>query len=407
MLAERVVVLGGGFAGLETAFQLARMVKPSRLHLTVVSDRDHFLYWPGLVGLPFGAAEAPLHVPLSQALDLHGVKRRLALVNSIDTDRRVVHTNRLAPVHYDHLVIATGAQPDLSGVPGLAEHAVTTSSPGQLHQLGERFQWVAHNAGHGRPQQVLFVVPPNTAWPGPAYEIALMLDTWLRRREVRHQVGITFATAERTFGEHLGDALHRTLADEFATRGITARTGLAATEIAEAHTGFDDGTKMVHDLVVAVPPVVAAAGHDGLPADARGFLTCRPADRSVVGRDGVYAPGDVGDFPVKQAFLAVTQAKAVATAIAGRILGRTVEAGYEPTALCVLDTVDKGILAEAALTAAGLVRADHDHVLAGPAWRAVKHGLGRYVPMRYRHGRPALPRTGDALFTVARRLMDR
>jgi sulfide:quinone oxidoreductase len=407
MLAERVVVLGGGFAGLETAFQLAAMVKPTRLHLTVVSDRDHFLYRPGLVALPFGAAEAPLHVPLSQALDLHGIRRRLACVENIDTERRVVHTNRLAPVHYDHLVIATGVRAHPRRVPGLDEHAVAISSPGQLHQLGERFQWVAHNAGHGRPQQVLFVVPPNTAWPGPAYEIALMLDTWLRRREVRHQVGITFATAERTFGEHLGDGLHRILSDEFAVRGITARPGLAVTEIAEVHTCFDDGTKLQHDLVVAAPPVAASMWHDGMPADARGFLTCRPADRSVVGRDGVYAPGDAGDFPVKQAYLAVTQARAVATAIAARILGRPVETQYEPTALCVLDTVDKGILVEAPLTAEGLVRVDHDHVLTGPAWRAVKYGLGRYVPMRHRHGRPALPRTGDRLLTAARRLLAR
>jgi len=407
MLAERVVVLGGGFAGLETALQLRTMVKPSNLHLTVVSDRDHFLYRPGLVGLPFGAAEAPLHVPLAAALGRWGVTWRLACVENIDTERRVVHTNRTQPIHYDHLVIATGAQAHPHRVPGLAEHAVQISSPGQLHQLGERFQWVAHNAGHGRPQQVLFVVPPNTTWPGPAYEIALMLDTWLRRREVRHQVRITFATAERAFGEQLGTGLHRVLADEFDTRGITGLTGLTVEEIAEVHTCFDDGSKFQHDLVVAVPPHTAAMWHDGLPADDRGFLTCRPDDRSVIGPDCVYAPGDAGDFPVKQAFLAVTQGRAVATAIAARLNGRPVDTGFEPTAFSVLDTVDKGILVDAPLTAAGLVRVDHDHVLTGAPWRAAKYALARYVPARYRHGRPALPRTGHGLLTAARHFLER
>ncbi|EWM10166.1 NAD(P)/FAD-dependent oxidoreductase [Kutzneria sp. 744] len=406
MLADRVVVLGGGFAALETAFQLTAMVDPNRLHLTVVSDRDHFLYRPGLVGLPFGAAEAPLHVPLSMALDRWNITRRLACVENVDTERRIVHTNRVMPIHYDHLVIATGAQAHPHGVPGLAEHAAQISSPGQLHRLGERFQWVAHNAGHGRPQHVLFVVPPGTVWPGPAYEIALMFDTWLRRRTVRHQVRITFATAERAFGEQLGAGLHRILADEFATRGITGETDLPVTEIAEVHTCFDDGSKLHHDLVVALPPHAAALWHDGLPADDRGFLTCRP-DRSLVGRDDVFAPGDAGDFPVKQSFLAVTQARAVAAAVAARITGRPVDTGFEPTALCVLDTVDKGILVEAPLTAEGLVRVDHDRVLSGPAWRAAKYALARYVPMRYRHGKPALPRAGHGLLTAARHFLER
>jgi len=407
MLAERVVILGGGFAGLETAFQLTAMVKPTSLHLTVVSDRDHFLYRPGLIGLPFGAAEAPLHVPLAAALGRWGMTWRLACVENINTDRRVVHTNRTQPIHYDHLVIATGAQAHPHRVPGLAEHAEQICSPGQLHQLGERFQWVAHNAGHGRPQQVLFVVPPRTTWPGPAYEIALMLDTWLRRRDVRHQVRITFATAERAFGEQLGPGLHRVLADEFAARGIVGSTELTATEIAEQHTCFDDGSKVQHDLVVALPPCAAGLWHDGLPADERGFLTCRPTDRSVIGLDGVYAPGDAGDFPLKQAFLAVTQGRAAAAAIAAHIRGVPRDDEFEPTAMCALDTVDKGILVAAPLTPAGLVRVDHDRVLTGPAWRTVKYALARYVPQRYRHGRAALPRTGQRLLTAGRRFLAR
>jgi sulfide:quinone oxidoreductase len=407
MLAERVVVLGGGFAGLETAFQLSAMVPPSRLHLTVVSDRDHFLYRPGLVGLPFGAAEAPLHVPLARSLGRWGVTWRLACVEDVDTERRVVHTNRAQPIHYDHLVIATGAHAQPHRVPGLAEHATQISTPGQLHQLGEQFQWVAHNAGHGRQQRVLFVVPPDSPWPGPAYEIALMLDTWLRRREVRHQVRITFATAERAFGEQLGAGLHRVLAAEFATRGITGHTGLSVTEVAEVHTCFDDGSKLHHDLVVALPPHAAAMRYEGLPSDERGFLTCQPADRSVAGQADVYAPGDAGDFPVKQAFLAVTEARAVATALAARIKGRPVDSEFQPTAFCVLDTVDKGILVDAPLTAEGQVRVDRDRVLSGLAWRGAKHALASYVPMRYRHGRPALPRTGHRLLTAVRRYVER
>jgi sulfide:quinone oxidoreductase len=263
-----------------------------------------------------------------------------------------------------------------------------------MHRLGESLQWIAHNASHGRPQRVLFVVPPNTTWPGPAYEVALMLDMWLRGREVRHQVEITFATAERSFGEGMGPMLHRVLADQFVVRDIAASTDRVVTEICEQHTCFADGTKVGHDAVIAVPPQGPALRIDGLPADDRGFLRCRPETGSVIGHDEIFAPGDAGDFPVKQAVLALTQAATVASTIAGGIRGAVTESIIEPTALCTLDTLDRAIVAMAPLTATGGIRVDQDRVAAGVPWRTAKHALGLYVTRRYRAGRPVLTGVG-------------
>ena len=55
-----------------------------------------------------------------------------------------------------------------------------------------------------------------------------------------------------------------------------------------------------------------------LPSDDRGFLATEPATRQVVDHPDIYAPGDAGDFPVKQAFLAFLQADTVAEHIARR-----------------------------------------------------------------------------------------
>ncbi|GAB3887522.1 hypothetical protein ACFQ1S_12765 [Kibdelosporangium lantanae] len=64
MLAPRTVILGSGFAGLETAFLLRTHLGRDDADVTVVSDRDDFLFKPNTIYLPFGAAEKPLHVPL-------------------------------------------------------------------------------------------------------------------------------------------------------------------------------------------------------------------------------------------------------------------------------------------------------------------------------------------------------
>ena len=48
-----ILVLGGGFGGLETAFYL-RMKLEDRANITLVSDRDYFLFKPNTIYIPFG-----------------------------------------------------------------------------------------------------------------------------------------------------------------------------------------------------------------------------------------------------------------------------------------------------------------------------------------------------------------
>jgi len=59
----RVLVLGGGFAGLETSF-LLRMRAGRRVDITLVSDREAFLFKPNTIYVPFGADPESFLVPL-------------------------------------------------------------------------------------------------------------------------------------------------------------------------------------------------------------------------------------------------------------------------------------------------------------------------------------------------------
>ena len=144
-LAPRVVVLGGGFAGVSAAQELSRAgggVLP--IHVTLLSDRNFFLFTPMLAEAATGAVE-PSHVcyPIRPLCRAHGIEFAEMRVESIDLERRRVvgrhHRSAvLQQVQYDVLVLALGATPNLAIAPGAAEHAVPFKAVGDAIRVRNR-----------------------------------------------------------------------------------------------------------------------------------------------------------------------------------------------------------------------------------------------------------------------------
>jgi len=394
----RVLVLGGGFAGLETAFALRRQVG-ERVGLTVVADQDSFLFKPNTIYIPFGGTEDSLRIPLPGPLARRRITLHEGQVAEVDPDARAVGLTDGTRLRYDFLVIATGAAMRPHEVPGLAEHAQTIWTPQQMRTLGGRLRELAAAVRTGQHRRVLFLVPPNNKCAGPLYEIVLMLDTWLRRSAARDGVDLTWTTYESGYIQAFGPRLHEVVAAEFARRGIEGHTDAVALKVTEQEVAYADGTTRPFDLLVSFPPYVAAVDYPALARDDRGFLTTEPATRRLVGHPEIYAPGDAGDFPVKQAFLAFLQADATAdhlAAIVGRPASRPPKP-FVPTSMCVMETLDHATFAQVPLELSGdpahPVRVaagagDAYRVGTSPLWRLGKKALGVYLPLRFRAGRP-------------------
>ena len=73
----------------------------------------------------------------------------------------------------------------------------------------------------------------------------------------------------------------------------------------------------------------------------------------MAGPDDVYAPGDAGDFPVKQAFLAFLQADAVADHIAATSTGAPFAQPFDPVSMCVMEMFDTATFAQVPLEMTG------------------------------------------------------
>jgi sulfide:quinone oxidoreductase len=112
----------------------------------------------------------------------------------------------------------------------------------------------------------------------------------------------------------------------------------------------------------------------------------------VTGLSAVFAAGDATDFPIKQAFLALLQADAIAEGIAADIQGRLPRFVFEPVSKFVMEEFDTGLYAQAPFIDDGELRVavDSPDYKAGtsPLWRIGKRMLGTAVPWRFSQGEP-------------------
>lgn len=391
----RVLVLGGGFGGLEAAFNLRRIAGDSA-QITLVSDRDHFYFKPNSIYVPFGLDPDKLRVPLARPTAKRGIELVGARAHGVDPQARTVETER-GELGYDFLVVATGAGMKPEEVPGLADRGERTWSANDMLSLRRRFAALLEPAAAADRQRVLFLVPPNNKCSGPLYEIALMLDSWLRKHGARDRAEIVWTTYEPTFIHAFGPRLHDVVVEEFERRGITGLASHAAAEVTDSEVRYSNGDAVGYDLLVSFPPYVGGTSIEGLPVDERGFVPTDLATRRVKGHPEVYAVGDAADFPVKQAFLAFLQADAVAEQIGAQLAGRQPAEGFDPVSMCVMEQYDKATFAKVPLRLTGdpgdpiEVRPgaeDEYQVGSSRIWRVGKKMLGVTVPWRFRHGRP-------------------
>ena len=139
----RIVILGGGFAGMYTALQLEKtLARKGDLEVTLVNRDNFFLFTPMLQEVAASDLDITNIVnPIRQML--RHVNFVAAEVKSIDLENHRVNVahgleNHHHTLDYDQLVISLGAITNFFNLPGLQDHALTMKSLGDAINLRNR-----------------------------------------------------------------------------------------------------------------------------------------------------------------------------------------------------------------------------------------------------------------------------
>jgi sulfide:quinone oxidoreductase len=301
-MSQRVVIVGGGVAGLE-ALMAVRDLAGDRADVTLVDPRPDFVYKPLLVEEPFdlGPAErhelAPLAAELGAEFVMRGAKRVRASEHKLELDDG-------SEIDYAFLMVCVGGRfhPALKA-------ARTFPSGGEPLRFDELLR-----AGDGE-RRIAFVVPSGVTWALPIYEIALMTER--RARELGRPVRLTIVTPEEAPLAIFGPTASGAVAEVLSARGIEVDTGSHAHEEGGRLILTPGNREVEADEVIALPAMSGPA-IEGLPSDEAGFI---PIDQHarVEGVEDVYAAGDGTNFPVKQGGLGTQQADAAAVHLAHRL----------------------------------------------------------------------------------------
>ena len=305
---KRVVIVGGGFAGVKCARELSR----SRdVHVTLIDKNNYQQFQP----LLYQVATSSL-APSNIAFNLRNMFRhrsnvdvKMAEIVSVDLDSRVAVTAKGHRFQGDFIVLATGLQANFFGTPGAEIHSYPLYSLRDAEILRSRIIAVLEAADLDvslvAKGALNFVIvgagPTGTEMAGAIGDAARAIQHGGRFKNLagsRAQIFLVdrgssvlnaFSEKSRSYG-----------ADALAKRGVQLLLQRTVEEVGPSHVRLSDGT------IIKTRTVIWAGGLKAAPLSwdsdihlgKSGRLDVGP-DLTVAGFDRVYALGDFANIVAK------------------------------------------------------------------------------------------------------------
>lgn len=340
---KRVLVLGGGIAGIEASIFL----KKEGFDVTLVSNRDYLYIYPISIWIPTRKIKPEdVKIPLKELSEIHKFELIIDEVTKIEAKSKKVYLSS-SELIYDYLIVAMGAgktkpkgDENFLSICSAPEEAIGLRT--QMDNLLRAKKGKIAIGFGGNPKD------PTAVRGGPAFEVMFNIHHLLKEKGIRQNFELTFFAPMPKPGAKMGEKALKMMDVFFKKLDIKKQFGKKIKEFTPNSVTFEDDSKLEADFIMFIS---ANAGHpimknSDLPLTEAGFVKI-DENCQVEGFSDVFAIGDVAyiegpEWRAKQGHIAEVMARNVAYNIKSIETNRSSKKGYlnHLNILCIMDSGD-------------------------------------------------------------------
>lgn len=309
-ITTRVVIVGGGYAGVNAAQTLERALGGDpHVGIWLVSGTNYLLHTPMLSEVSASAVDAQHISPVLRSF-FRRVQVVRGRVEQVDLEKRVVHwahdtQSPQQTLPFDHLALTTGSVPDFFGNAGIEAEAFTFKSLADAmalrNQVIDVFERADFEQDVEKRRSLLTFVVVGGGFAG--VELVGALNDFARGMLPYYpnippeELKLILIHAHETILQELSESLGRYAQKKLEQRGVTFILG-------ERVTGAEPGRVFLGERILPTETLVWTAGNRpsplletlGLPLTRRGQIETTPK-LAVPGATGLWAAGDCARIP--------------------------------------------------------------------------------------------------------------
>jgi sulfide:quinone oxidoreductase len=336
---KRLVILGAGTAGTMMANHLDHELNPSEWEIVIIDERKEHYYQPGYLFLPFDIYTPEDIIKPIQKFIPKKVQLLNEKIEKINAKENEVWLSKGESLHYDVLIIATGAKiapGEIQGMQGEEWYSTVFdfyTFEGALALRDKLREWEGGKL-------VVHITEMPVKCPVAPLEFAFLADSFFRHKKMRDKVEITYVTPlDGAFTKPRATAALNHLLEE---KNIAIESDFAIAEVDNENRKIIDygGREIPFDLLVTVPTNKGdeLMERSGL-GDELNYVPTNKSTLQSMAFPNIFVLGDASNIPASKAgSVAHFQAEVLTKNILSYIKGEPMKEEFDGHANCFVET---------------------------------------------------------------------
>lgn len=336
---KRLVILGAGTAGTMMANHLQHELKKDEWEIDIIDEREEHHYQPGYLFLPFDIYKPEDIIKSIKEFIPKGVRLLTDKIEMVDAENSMVKMRNGDQLHYDILIIATGAKIAPEEVKGMNGPEWQKSVfdfytfEGSLALRNKLREWEGGKL-------VVHITEMPIKCPVAPLEFAFLADSFFKHKHMRDKVEITYVTPlSGAFTKPKATAALDHLLHE---KNIRIESDFAIAEVDNENKKIIDygGKEIPFDLLVTVPTNKGdeLMERSGLGDDLNYVPTNKGTLQSLKYQN-VFVIGDASNIPASKAgSVAHFEAEILTENILRYMKGEPLKEEFDGHANCFVET---------------------------------------------------------------------